>query len=516
MSKVTKTTLVLMLVTILSKFIGFARELVLTYIYGAGVITDVYITSSSIPGVLFASIAIALVTTVIPLFYEIDNSKGREYSIKFINNIFNIVVIISIILVVLGIMFTQPLVKIFAMDFVGEKLELAIKFTKIMILGIVFIGLSHIMTAWLQINGQFTISGIIGIPYNIIIILGILLSSKSNINIIAVGTLIALASQFLIQLPFALKSGYKYKRYINIHDEYIKKIFYLVIPVFIGNAVNQINAILDKSLASTLGDGIITILNSANKLNSFVMGIFIMTIASVIYPILSKLSNDGNKQDFIISVVKSINSVILLIIPISIGALVLAEPFVRIVFERGAFNSEATSMTAISLACYSIGMLGVSLREILSRVFFSLQDTKIPMINGTIAMGMNIVLNIVLIKFLGYMGIPLATSISSIICILLLFKSLKKKIGYFGEDKILNTMVKSLISSIVMGFVITPFYKLLSEFLGLGFVKEFITLFITIGIGVFVYCIMVIVLKVEEVNIIIDMIKKINKKIKIG
>ena len=130
------------------------------------------------------------------------------------------------------------------------------------------------------------------------------------------------------------------------------------------------------------------------------------------------------------------------------------------------------------------------------------------MFNGTLAMGMNIALNIVLIKFLGHAGLALATSISSLICIVLLFRSLKKQIGYFGQDKILNTMIKSLIAAVVMGFVTVKSYKLLVGVLGLGFIKEVTALFGSICIGVLVYGVMVIILKVKEVSIAIDMVKK--------
>lgn len=507
MNKMAKATVGLMIVTMISKILGFGRELALTYVYGATAYADAYITALSIPTILFASVGAALGTTFIPLFYELDKIEGRDKSLKFTNNIFNILIILCMGVSILGFIFAEPLVKLFAINFSGEKLELAVGFTKIMIFSIVFIGLSQIMTAWLQINGKFVIPGMVGFPYNILIISGILLSCKSNIYIIAVGALIGVASQFLFQLPFAIKNGYKYKPYINIKDEYIKKILLLVIPVFIGVGVNQINSIIDKSLASTLGDGAITILNSANRLNGFVLGLFISTLAAVIYPTLSNLSGKENKAAFAQSVTQCVNIVIILIIPISIGGIVLSEPIVRIVFERGAFDSTATSMTATALACYSIGMIGFALRDILSKVFYSLQDTKIPMINGSLAMGINIVLNIIFIKFLGHIGLALATSLSALICIVLLFSNLKKKIGYFGQDKILKTTIKSLISAFTMGVIVEESYKLLDNILGMGFVQDGIALLGAIVLGVLVYIGLVIILKVEEVNLITNKVK---------
>ncbi|WP_373598214.1 murein biosynthesis integral membrane protein MurJ [Paraclostridium bifermentans] len=508
MSKVAKATIGLMIVTMISKVLGFGRELALTYVYGASSIADAYITSVSIPTILFASVGTALATTFIPLFYEIDKSKGMNKSIDFANNVFNIVILISGILAIVGFIFAGPLVKIFAMDFIGEKLQLATNFTRIMIFGVIFIGLSNIMTSWLQINGDFAIPGMIGFPFNIFIIIGIFFSSKGNVEIMAIGTLIGIASQFLFQLPFAIKKGYRYKLYINLKDEYIKKMIWLIVPVFIGVGVNQINAIVDRSLASTLGDGVITVLNSANRLNGFVLGLFISTIASVIYPTLSKLSTNDNKDKFAESVAQSVNTVMILIMPISVGAIVLAEPVVRIVFERGAFNSEATNMTAIALACYSIGMIGFGLRDILSKVFYSLKDTKTPMVNGALAMGMNIVLNLIFIKFLGYAGLALATSLSALICIILLFISLKKKIGYFGQDKILKTGMKSLIAAFVMGGITIIAYDFIANMIGIGFIKEAITLVLAVGIGALTYGILIVLLKVEEVNVVINMLKR--------
>ena len=432
----------------------------------------------------------------------------KKKALNFTNNVFNIVIAMCIVLAMLGFIFTEELVKVFAMGFEGQTLKVSIDFTRITIIGIVFTGLSYIMTAYLQIKNNFTVPGLIGVPKNIIIITSIILSVKYNPYIMIWGTLIGIATEFIFQLPFAMKSGYKYQLYINIKDKYIKKMSWLIVPVLIGVAVNQINTMVDRTLASTLVEGSISALNYANKLNGFVMAMFITSVASVIYPMLSKLSSEDNKEKFTSSVVQSINSVILLVIPISVGAIVLATPIVKLLFQRGEFDDRATSMTAIALIMYSIGMVAFGLRDILGKVFYALQDTKTPMINGAMAMIMNIVLNIILVKYLQLAGLALATSISAIVCIFLLFGSLKKKIGYFGEDKIIKTMIKSILSAIVMGVVTYFAYNMLSNLLGIGFIKEAVSLVVSVGIGAITYAILVVVLNVEEVNIITSMMKK--------
>ena len=508
MSKVAKATIGLMIATVIAKVLGFGRELVLASSYGASMYSDAYITAMNIPTVLFTTIGSTLGTVLIPMYFEVNSDLGEKKALNFTNNVFNIVIAICIVLAILGFIFTEQLVKVFAIGFEGKTLKVAIDFTRITIIGIVFTGLSYVMTAYLQIKNNFMVPGLISVPKNIIIITSIILSVKYNPYIMIWGTLIGVATEFLFQLPFAIKSGYKYQPYINIKDKYIKKMSWLIGPVLIGVAVNQINTMIDRTLASTLVEGSISALNYANKLNGFVMAMFITSVASVIYPMLSKLSSEDNKEKFTSSVVQSINSVILLVIPISVGAIVLATPIVKLLFQRGEFDDRATSMTAIALIMYSIGMVAFGLRDILGKVFYALQDTKTPMINGAMAMIMNIVLNIILVKYLQLAGLALATSISAIVCIFLLFGSLKKKIGYFGEDKIIKTMIKSILSAIVMGVVTYFAYNMLSNLLGIGFIKEAVSLVVSVGIGAITYAILVVVLNVEEVNIITSMMKK--------
>lgn len=509
MNNLAKSAFWLMVVTMLSKVLGFAREQVLAYFYGTGMYSDIYVTSMNIPLVIFASIGAALLTTFIPLYQEILNERGEERALKFSNSVMSIVIILSIILGILGYIFAEPLVKLFAMKFTGEKLILTVKFVRIMIGGVVFIGLSNLMTSYLQIKGDFTIPGMIGFPNNIVIILSMILSALTkNIYILPIGALIGMLSQFLFQVPFAIKKGYKFKLTIDLKDEYLKKMLWLVMPVLIGVSVNQVNVMVDRSLASGLETGVITALNNANRLNGFVMGLFIATLGAVIYPTLSKLSTENNKEKFAESVANSVNCVNLLVMPASIGAIILATPVVRILLQRGAFDDRSTSLTATALVFYSVGMIGFGLRDILGKVFYSLKDTKTPMINGVIAVVLNIVLNIALVKVMGHGGLALATSLSALICILLLFISLKKKIGYYGQDKIRSTFVKILLASIIMGVVTYFVYKFLFGILGLGLMKEAISLGVSVAVGAVIYVALIIVFKVEEVNMAIDMIKR--------
>ena len=223
MSKVAKATFGLMIATILAKILGFGRELVLASYYGATMYSDAYLVSMNIPLVIFASIGGAIGTTFIPIYFDINNTLGEEKSLKFTNNILNIIIVVCIVLSLLGFIFVKPIVKLFAFGFDIKTFNIAVNFTRILILTIVFTGLSYVFIAYLQVKNEFIIPGIISIPRNIIIIISIMLSVRYGVYIMIIGTLIGMAFDVIFLVPFAVKKGYKYEPYINLNDKYIKR-----------------------------------------------------------------------------------------------------------------------------------------------------------------------------------------------------------------------------------------------------------------------------------------------------
>ncbi len=169
--QVAKATIGLMIATIIAKVLGFGRELVLASAYGASMYSDAYLTAMNIPTVLFTIIGSTLGTVLIPMYFEVNCDLGEKKALNFINNVFNIVIVMCILLAILGFIFTEQIVKVFAMGFEGKTLKISIDFTRITIIGIVFTGLSYVMTAYLQIKNNFAVPGFISVPKNIIIII---------------------------------------------------------------------------------------------------------------------------------------------------------------------------------------------------------------------------------------------------------------------------------------------------------------------------------------------------------
>lgn len=498
-----KTALLIMIITIVSKFVGFGREIVLSYLYGATSISDAYLIALTIPSVIFSFIATGLSAAFIPMYSKILQNDGASESNRFTSNLINILLVLSTVVIVIGLLFTEQIVRVFATGFEGETLSLAIRLTKISLLAVYFSGIVSVLTGFLQVKGNYNIPALIGMPLNLIIILTLFISQYTSVSVLAMGYVLAIASQVLFMLPFMISNNFKYKFMIDFKDEHVINMTRIIMPLILSVSVNQINVLVDRTIASQVAVGGISALNFANRLNGFVQGIFVVSIVTALYPLISKLAAENNMQGLKKSLAEAITAINILVIPATIGFVVFAKPIVSMLFGRGAFDDVAVNMTSSALLFYSIGMIGFGLCDILTRAFYSLQDTKTPMIYGIIGVIINIGLNLILSSFMGIGGLALATSISAIVTTVLLFGSLRKKIGPFGLKHIAVSFSKILLASLAMGFISKLSYSFLVTSL-----SENLSLVFAIGVGTVSYFMIVYFMKIEDVDVIIGAIRK--------
>lgn len=505
MSKAAKATVLLMIVTIVSKVLGLFRDSVLASAYGTGKYAAVYSTANSISTILFAVIGTALATSLIPLYNKLETEDSTERAMGFLNSVVNLVVIVCLAIAGLGIIFAGPLVKVFAPGYQGDVYTLCVQYTRILLPSIVFVGLANIFTSYLQIKKRYVIPGFIGMPYSVIIIVSIFLSLKTSPMVLVVGTLIAISAKALFQLPFVYKEGYRYRPRINLQDPVMKDMMILILPVVIGVGANQINSVVDKSLASLLGTDVVASFSYAIKLYEFVQALFITSILAVIYPRLSSMIVSERMDSFLNSLKKTMNVIIVALVPIIVGCIVLSKQIVEVLFQRNAFTSKDTTMTASILLIYVIGILAFALRDVLTRGFYSMEDSKTPMINSIISIVFNISLNLILVKPLGYKGLAIATAVSAYIGLFLFNRSMKKKIeGYSSRDNYI-VFAKALFAALIMGLGVKLVYGIVGASLVGGLLLKLIALLSAVGVGVIIYAIVMHFLKVEEYEMIFDM-----------
>lgn len=502
-SNLKKTILILIFLSIISKFLGFGREIFFSYFYGASYISDAYIIALTIPIVIFSFIGKAISNAYIPMYSKIESQSGTYEANKYTSNLINLLIIISLFIIFLGLVFTENIVRVFASGFTDETLDLAISMTRLSLFSMLFTPAIHVVSALLQLKGKYHIPALIGIPMNLVMIITIVISYKFNLLVLAVGIPLSIMAQLIFLTPFIRKENFEYKKTFDFKDPNVIAMVYLAIPVIIGVAVNDINKIVDKTLASQLSVGGISALNCSQSLNGFVQGIIVLSITTAMYPVISKMAVNKDIKGLKKILLECIVAISVLIMPISLGAMIFSKEIVGLLFGRGAFDLSAMEMTSNALFFYSIGMIGYGLREVLSRPFYSLQNTKIPMINSSIGVVLNIILNLILSKYLGIGGLALATSISAIFTAFLMSISLRKKIGSFGMKQISISFMKILCASLLMGFISKlSFNYLLNSF------SQNISLLLAIGIGATSYFVIVYFMKIEEFDVLVRAFKK--------
>src|SRR5699024_10459802 len=488
LKKSAKSVVTIIVFTLASKVLGFLREALIASNYGSGAGTDTYfIALSAIT--LFSTLILQTVnTTMIPVLSDVEAKEGKKGKLNHLNNFLNTLTLFAVLLIILGYFLTPLLMRLLGKGFEGEQFELAITLTRIGLPLLIFSSLVGVFRGYLQSEESFTESAAAAFPKNIVFILFLIfLSQHFSIKALMVAAVIAEASQLLVQIPGLRKLGYRYKFKVDLKDEYMQQIASLIPPVLISVGISDLNNLIDKSMASSLASGSVSSLNYANVLNNVVMSVFVTAIITVIFPMLSKEANSENYAGLKKLMHTSLNIVLLITIPAAIGMIVLATPAVKFAYQRGEFGETAAMMTSSALVFYSLGLVGNGVKAMLTRVFYSLKDTKTPMINSAYALGLNFIFNLILIQFMGHNGLALSTSISALITTITLLLGLRKKIGNLGLRAMTQSSVKILISSLIMGAIVYLIYHLLMAALTPSRLVELILVFLTIFIGIAVY-----------------------------
>lgn len=517
MSSLANSAFIMMLTTIFAKVFGFARDIVMAWAFGAGMESDAIKIAQSIPTVLFGGIATSLLTCYIPMYNQIKK-KGIKEVVKFNSNMISVVLLFTIILAVLFAIFSGSLVRIFAVGFQGAQYDMAVRQSRIMVFSMIFLGVAYILQGYIQAHEKYAVVGLMSVPMNIVFIIGVLLTvATGRYDILAIFTVLS----FAVYIPYfgiaAKREGFIYRPYLNLRDPNVSKIIKLVIPVFLGRMVFDINNVINNTLASSLDVGTVSALDYAKRLENVIIGIFVISITTVIFPRISRLVQEKNTLQIRNTVTEGMNNMSLLIIPITVLMMVLATPIVQVMFQRGQFDAVATKKTAEALIYYMIGLTPMSYRLILEKVFYAVQDTKTPMQNSVIAIMINIVLSLILVNFMQHRGLALASSLASTISCILFYYNLKRKVGYTPGAAFRTDTIKILISSLIMGACALPLYRIADYYMKEGNFYRLMSLGFTGIICLIIYAICLRVFGVNALSglqTILDRFKNTKRKVK--
>jgi len=505
-------SVVLIVLTGLSKITGFIREMVLAYYYGASAMTDAYITATTVATIIIGGITSATALAYIPRATA-ARVLNQDVS-RMTSNLMTVCGMLILVISGIAMIFSRELTWLFAMGFDEQTLTLAAGMV-FLILPFCFVyAVNNIAVGYLQSINSFWFIGASAILSNIVLICSIAVSNK-HANILALGFACSWIAPAIWAYFVTRKRGLRYSFVLDIRDETLRAIIISSVPIFLGQLVLQLNTLVDRNFASTLGAGIISAMQYANKLNQLFITLFVVSVATILFPRFSEQAAKGDIDQFKVTASKSLNVVLLFVMPIVVGVIILAQPIVELAFMRGEFDHIAATITARILLIYSFGIFGLSFAEILNREFYALKDTKSPVICSVVSIITNIILNFILVRRFGYIGLATATSVAATVLAVLLFMVLRRKIGPMGMGHLSINFVKMLIAVVIMAVVVLNLNGWLVSVFGTGTIDRIIILVANALIGAGIYFSMVYTLKVKEVLEVLHLLKQMLVKIRV-
>ena len=428
-----KNTMMLVIFAIISKLIGILREILLAKYFGTSYQFDAYIISINVPliivNIFFGNIFISAIIS------EINRLKynGEEFQIKeLISSIFIFIASFSFLFILIVFLFPKDIIYLLAPGFNFKTQVLAVKLVHISIFIVLFMALASTLQGFLNAKKHFIYPGLRAITLNVIILIFLIfLTPKIGIYSIAIGFLIGALGQVIIQIPsFTRLYDLKTKVSKIFNKKLLINFLSIFLPFIVIGFFHQMVLIVDKIVASTLGVGNISGLYFSEKLMELPQSIFGLSLATVIFPTLSTLSELHSKEEFNILLRKSISFIFFVILPIVYTYFLFSRPIVVILFKRGLFNINSVEITSASLRFYSFAALFITINTIITKGFLASKKIKKMILIDFISISVNIILNIILSKYIGIKGITLATSISTALFFFLAVYSLDLKFDW--------------------------------------------------------------------------------------
>jgi putative peptidoglycan lipid II flippase len=446
--------------TLLSRVLGLVRDVVLTAAFGAGREMDAFNVATRIPNLvrdLFAEGAMS--AAFVPTFTRHLKANGEASAWRLGSNVINALLVVTGTLVVLGMVFAYPLADFYTSDAkFADNLPLTASLMRWTLPFLTMVAIAVAQAGMLNSLRQFFIPAVAPAMYNVAMVLSALVLVPfapalgiEPITAIAIGTLIGGFLQIAAQWPSLIAAGYRYQPVLDFKDPGLRQVMILMGPGTIGVAAAQINLAVNTYLATSQPEGSVTVLNYAFRLMYLPIGLFGVSVATAAVPELARQATTAGFADMRRTVSSSLRLMLVLSVPSMVGLAVLGRPITQLLFERNALTPAATEAVAWALLMYSPGLVGYSIVKIASPSFYALNNARTPVIVSMITVGSNVLLNLWLVRVMGYGGLALGTATASLINAGLLLYLLSRRIHGIDAPRVLQTLIKISLASAVMG-----------------------------------------------------------------
>lgn len=506
------------LATMTSRILGLVRDQVLAFYFGAGDVNDAFRVAVRIPNLLrdlFAEGAMS--AAFVPTFTRQLTLEGRDRAWHLASSVINALVLVTGVAVVAGIVFAGPLVRLFASEFaaVPGKLELTTELTRIVLPFLTMVAVAAVLMGMLNSLGHFFVPALSPAMFNVAnIVMAVALIPLAGplgvrpITIVAVATLAGGLAQLAIQWPPLAREGFRHRLVLDVRDPGLHQVLLLMGPGTVGMAATQINVFVNTVLATGQGTGAVSWLDFAFRLMYLPIGLFGVSVAAAATPAISRLVAEGDFPRIRSTVAGAIGLMLLLNVPATLGLMVLAGPIVAVIFEHGRFTAADTAATAAALRYYAVGLVGYSIVRIVSPTFYALQRSRIPVMVSAASVVVNIGMNLILVRAMGYRGLALGTAVTAIVNAAAQLWLLRREIHGIDGARIASTAGRVAVAGAAMALVAWGTNEALASWWpGPSLPGQAIRLGASIGLGVATLAASAHLLRIPEFDDARDLLK---------
>ena len=508
-----KVVSLVILITLLSKVLGLGRDMLLGQTFGTGLEADALAAAILLPRFFFDAVfASAVSASFIPVFSEVMEREGKEEAYRLAGSFLTLVGLASLSLTVLGMVFAPSLVGLIA-NFDPETAALAAELLRIIFPSLFFTGLAFSMVGILNSLGEFNVPAAMSLVSNgIMIVYFLFFAGRFGVSGAAAALLMGWAAQALMQVPSLFKKGYRYRP--RLWHPGLSQIFRLMPPVMVSTWIWPINMwIITFWFASRITGGAAS-LNLASGLFLMIAGIFVLSVTNVIFPEMSRLSVAGEREALCEIVRETMRTLLFLLIPMTVGLMLLSTPLVRLLYEYGEFTARSTEFTASALFFLAIGMVGYGIQTVLFRAFYAEKRGKILVLSGILSVLTTFTLSQFLVDRMGVAGLGLASAASLLVTGPLLVPAAHRMLGGGLVTRgLLVALCKMVLAALCMGAVVFFARELLSEgvFSGDSVLVRLLLVGIPTLLGVAAYLSLARVLRLREVKILLGFLRNPRK-----
>ncbi len=514
--RIFNATFLVVIAILLSKISGLVRDQIMAGYFGVTYDTDAFIWADYIPNlfrVLFAESLI--IAAFIPIYSAYLKRDEKDDLRTFVNSIINILTLTFLVISIIIFIFSPQIGSLLS-RVANNQMDVYkfIVMNRIMIFSLVLMSLSSLATSILNSHNIFTVPSLAPFVMNIVtIILVIIFFRQLGIYSMAIGIMAGSFAHLAVQLPQLRVSPFKYRYFIDFKHKGVREIFSLMVPILLSLGAVHLNNSIDYFFALNLGEGNTTALTLSWRVANLPLGVFSVAIVTVLYPLISRQAIINDIRGIKESLSLGIREIGYMMVPATAGLAILSYPIIKVLFQHYNFNAADTEKVGYILIFHSLGLVFFGLLMILNRVFYAFKNVKTPLKVAGISIITNLILDWILIKFMGVGGLALSTSLVALCNVVILIVIFRKKVGNFGGRRIFISYGKIFTAAAVMSGLLFFLWKYVESIAYKGLWPLILFLFLAIFLGAAVYTGCTFLFKMEEVKFVLGLFRKLKRNV---